>query len=68
MGIYLVNPYPAKLNNLSFQAPKVVSRKYRGPQLHMAGNHLYVFNLTLNICESWCLNMYVIPKSCGLIS
>ena len=39
MGIYLVNPYPAKLNSLSFQALKVVSRKYREPQLQMAENY-----------------------------
>ena len=38
MGIILINPYPAKLNNLNFQPLEVVSR-YRDPQLQVAENY-----------------------------
>ena len=38
MGIIVINPYPAKLNNLNFQPLEVVSR-YRDPQLQVAENY-----------------------------
>ena len=37
----LINPYPAKLNNLNFQPLEFVSR-YRDPQLQVAENYCYL--------------------------
>ena len=38
------NPYPAKLINLNFQPLEVVSG-YRDPQLQVAENYLYLFDM-----------------------
>ena len=40
----------AKLNNLNFH-PLVVVSRYRDPQLHVAENYSYFFNLRTNICN-----------------
>ena len=44
------NPYPAKLIYLNFHPFEVVSR-YRDPQLQVADNYLYLFNLSTNMCK-----------------
>ena len=46
----LLNPYPAKLLYLNFHPLEVVSR-YRDPQLQVAENYSYLFNLSSNICK-----------------
>ena len=46
-----INPYPAKLIYLNFQPLKIVSR-YREPQLQVAENYSYLFNMTPDICKS----------------
>ena len=51
---YFINPYPAKLIYLNFRQIKVVSR-YRDPQLQVAENYSYLFNLKPNIYKSWYL-------------
>ena len=43
-NITAFNPYPVKLNHLNFQPLEVVSR-YRDPQLQVAENYAYLFNL-----------------------
>ena len=45
-----LNPYPAKLIYLNFQLLEVMSR-YRDPQLEVAENYSYLFNLSTNICK-----------------
>ena len=47
----MFNPFPAKLIYLNFQQLKVVSR-YRDPQLQVAENYSYLFNLSTDICKS----------------
>ena len=46
-----VNPYSAKLIFLNFQPLKAVSR-YRDPQLQVAENYLYLFNLSTNFSQN----------------
>ena len=52
-GCYMVtlNHYPTKLIHLNFQPLEVVSR-YRDPQLRVAENLSYLFNLGTDICKS----------------
>ena len=57
-----VNPYPAKLIYLNFHLPEVVSR-YRDPQLQIAGNDSYLFNLSTNSRKFWCLDTHFIPNN-----
>ena len=45
---FLSKPFPARLSYLHFQPLEVVSR-YRDPQLHVAENYSYLFNLRPNI-------------------
>ena len=42
---------------LNFQPLEVVSR-YREPQLQVAENWSHLFNLSTNICKSWCLHTF----------
>ena len=49
--ITAVDPYHAKLINLNFHPLEVVSR-YRDPQLQVAENYSYMFNLSTHICKS----------------
>ena len=58
----LINHYPAKLTYLIFQQLEVVFR-YCEPQLQVAENYSYVFNLTTDICQSWCLDTHFIPNN-----
>ena len=51
---------------MNFQPLEVVSR-YRDPQLQVAENYLYLFNLTPNICKLWCLNTLFNPNNSFLI-
>ena len=62
----MVNPYPAKLIYLNFYPREVVSR-YRDPQLQVAENYTYMFNLSTNICKSWCLDKYFISNNSDLV-
>ena len=61
-----VNPYPAKLIHLNFQPLEVVSR-YRDTQFQVAENYSYLFNLSTNICQSWCLNTHFISNISDLV-
>ena len=63
--VSLVNPCPAKFNNLNFYPLGVVYR-YRDPQLQVAKNYSYLFNLSRNICKSLCLDRHFIPNSVKL--
>ena len=56
-----ITPYATKLIYLNFQPLKVVSR-YRDPQLQVAKNDSYLFNLSTNIRKSWCLDTHFIPN------
>ena len=51
-----INPYPAKLNNLNLHPLEFMSG-YRDSQLQVAENYWCSFNLTPNICKSWCLTL-----------
>ena len=62
--VWAINLYPAKLNNLNFHPLEVVSR-YRDPQLQVAENYCYLFNLTPKIWKS--LNTDIILKNWDLI-
>ena len=48
---HTINPYPAKFIYLNFQ-PLGVGSRYRDPQLQVAENYLYLFDLSTNICKS----------------
>ena len=61
-----MHPYPAKLIYLNFHLLKIVSR-YRDPQLQVAENYSYLFNLSTNICKSLCLDTYLIPNYSDLV-
>ena len=63
--VSLVNPCPAKLNNLNFHPLEVVYR-YRDPQLQVAKNYSYLFHLSINICKYLCLDRHFIPNSVKL--
>ena len=61
--LYFFNPYPAKLKNLNFQPLEVV-RRYRDPQLQVAGNYWYLFNylsVTLFLCFSIIFAVFLSP-------
>ena len=46
----LSNPHAAKSTYLNFQPLEIVSRyRYRDPQLQVAENYSYLFNLSTNI-------------------
>ena len=45
-----INPYLAKVFYLNFQPLEVASR-YRDPQLQVAENYSYLFDLYTNICR-----------------
>ena len=62
----LFNPLNAEIKNLNFHPLEAVSR-YRDPQLQVAENYLYLFNLRPNICKAWCLNTHFIPNKNDLI-
>ena len=66
IGTQSVNPYPAKLIYLNFQPLEVVHR-YRNPQLQVAENYSYLFNLKTNIDKSWCLDTHFIPNKSDLV-
>ena len=51
LAFHNINPYPPKLNYLNFQPLEVVSR-YRDPQIQVAENYSYLFNMGTNICKS----------------
>ena len=61
-----VNPYPAKSIYLNFQPLEVVSC-YRDPQLQVAENYSYLFNLGTNICKSWCSDTRFIHNNSDLV-
>ena len=61
-----LNPFPAKSIYLNFHPLEAVSR-YRDPQLQVGENYSYLFNLSTNICKSWCLNMNFITNNSDLI-
>ena len=48
--LWSIDPFPAKVIYLNFQPLEVVSR-YRDPQLQVAENYSYLFNLHTNICK-----------------
>ena len=60
-----INPYHTKLVNLYFQPLEVVFR-YRDPQLQVAENYSYLFNLSKKISKSWCLDTHFIPNNSAL--
>ena len=62
-----VNPYPAKLIYLNFQPLEVVSR-YRDPQLQVAENYSYLFNLSPNIYKSFCLDTRIFSNNSDLVN
>ena len=51
------NSYP-ELIYLNSHPLEVVSR-HSDPQLQVAENYSHVFNLSTNICKSWCLDTYL---------
>ena len=53
---------PAKLIYLNFHPLEIVSR-YRDLQLQVAEHYSYLFNLSTNICKSWCLDTHFIYNS-----
>ena len=61
--IYAFNPYPyAKFIHLNFQPLEVVSHN-RDPQLQVAENYSYLFNLSTDILKILCLDTYFIPNN-----
>ena len=46
----IINPYSSTVIYYNFKPLEVVSR-YRDPQLQVAENYLYLFNLGTNICN-----------------
>ena len=66
MPVHLIHPYSPKLIYLNFQPLEVVSR-YRDPQLQVAENYSYLFNLSTNICKLSCLDTHFIPSNGDLV-
>ena len=63
---YIINPFPAELNNLNFHPLEVVAR-YRDPQLQVGGNYSCSVNLRPIICKYRCLNTNLIINDSDLI-
>ena len=42
--------------------------RYRDPQLQVAENYLFLFNLGTNIWKSWYLDTHFIPNNSDLIN
>ena len=61
-----VNPYPAKLMYLIFHQLEFVSR-YRDPQLQVAENYSYLFDLCTNICKFSCSHTHFILNNSHLV-
>ena len=61
-----VDPYHAKLIYLNFHPLKVASRCC-DPQLQVAENYSYLFNLSTNICQSQCLDTHSRPNNSNLV-
>ena len=55
----------AKLIHLNFHPLEVLSG-YRDPQLQVAENYSYLFNLSRNICKSRCLDTHFIHNNSDL--
>ena len=53
-------------NYLNFPPLKFSSR-YRDPQLQVADNYSYLFNLNTNICKSLCLDTHFIANNSDLV-
>ena len=51
---------------LNFHPLEVVSR-YRDTQLQVTKNYSFLFNLSTNICKSWCLDTHSIPNNSDLV-
>ena len=61
-----VNPYSAKLIFLNYQPLEAVSR-YRNPQLQVAENYLYLFNLSTNFSQNLCLDTHFSSNNSDLV-
>ena len=61
---WIINP--AKLIALNFQPLEVVFR-FRDPQLQEADNYSYLFNMSINICKYWCLDIHLILDNSDLV-
>ena len=66
LAFQIFNPYPSKLNYLNFQPLEVVAR-YRDPQIQVAENYSYLFNMGTHICKSWYLDTHFIPNNSDLV-
>ena len=50
-----------------FNYPLEVVSRYRDPQLQVAKNYSYLFDLSTIICKSWCLDTHFVPDISDLI-
>ena len=66
--IIIISPCPAEFVYSYSQPLEVVSR-CRDPQFELAENYMYphLFNLSTNICNSWCSNTHFIPNNSDLV-
>ena len=60
-----IDPKGAKLNNLNYHPPGIVSR-YRDPRFQVTEKYAYLFNLRLNIYKAWCLIAHSVSNKSDL--